>query len=324
MSAGPTRRTAWTQQQLSDALREAVCADTSSPPANAWTVEVRGRDLRGAEPLVSSWLPSLEAEALSIVTREARSMPGMVTVEVCPVPHLHRGQVHVRGQARSGAPAPPPLDRGVPGTPRLELPCGGTAASGSMAADGLVREIALPAGRSVLGSAPEADVRLDAAAVVARHAELIVAPEGSSITLRDLGTGVGTLVDGVRRESASLHDGSRLQLGEAVLVLRVDPVQTAGRQGGGPSAGEDPEPSTGRSSGTPVGPGAAVAGARRTPTPLWVAVLLVVLGACLVGLAVALLGSNGVGAVACGLAGLVLGAAGLLQAWRHRMFEDVS
>ncbi len=332
MSTRPTSRTAWTQQALRDALRDAVSADASSPPANAWIIELREHDLRGAEREVESWLPALEAEALALVTEAARPMPGVVTVEVAGTSHLHRGQVRVRGEARSGSPSPAPVARGVPGSPRLELPAGGTAAPGSMAADGLVREVGLPAGRSVLGSAADVDIRLDVAEVVAHHAELQVAPDGTSVMLRDLGTGVGTLVDGVRRDTASLYDGARLQLGEATLVLRVDAVADRGRQGGGPEAGgrseqdlaADPERSADRTSGSPLGVGPFMDGVRHTPTPLWIAVLLIILGAVLVGLAVALLDGPRVAAVACGIAGLVIGATGCVLAWRHRIFQDVT
>ncbi len=337
MNPQTRHRLAWTQQDLTEALRAAVCADTSSPPANAWVVDVRERDLRGVEPLVRSWLPQLEAAALALVHEQARAVRGVVTVEVAAAKDLHRGQVRVRGECRTGAPDPQPLDErvrpSVPGAPRLLIPNGGTAPAGSRAAYGLEREIPLRAGTSVLGSAAGVDVRLDVAGVVARHAELDVAADAASITLRDLGTGVGTLVDGVRRERTSLYDGARLQLGEATLVLRIDPVPTAGRQGGGPQAGagtsqdqllNDPEVSGDRTSGTPLGAGPMMDGIRRTPTPLWVAVILLLVAATLLGLGVALLDASRVWAVACAVAALIAGVAGVVLAWRHRMFEDVT
>lgn len=338
MTPRPPHRTVWTQQQLIDALRTALCADVSSPPSNAWVIQVREHDLRGVEPLVQSWLPQLEEAALALVREQARAVLGVVTVEVAPVRDLHRGQLRVHGEVRVGAPAVPPLEaprrssHDVPGRPRLLIPSGGTAPTGSMAAGGIEREIPLKAGRSVLGSGPDADVRLAVSGVVARHAELDVASDAARITLHDLGTGVGTLVDGVRRETAALHDGARLQLGEATLVLRVDPIPTAGRQGGGPQAGEgsqqdaenDPEVSGDRTSGSPLGAGPMIEGIRRTPTPLWIAVVMLVVGAVLLGLGIAFLNASWVLAAVCGGFGLVVGLTGAVLAWRHRIFEDVT
>ena len=57
--------------------------------------------------------------------------------------------------------------------------------------------------------------------------------------VRDLGALNGLTVDGVPVVRARLHDGNRLDLGEAQLVFRCDPESDdGGRQGG--ELGEQP------------------------------------------------------------------------------------
>ena len=306
------------QEQL---LRGVRAVDTPTAPS-AWRVEVPRRD--HARAGASGWADALQVAALHEVRERGLGLTGVLTVEVVPVDDLLRGRVRVTSSDGPPRLVPAP-DPGVPGRPRLVLPAGGDAPVGSYESAGLQRELLLPAGTTLLGRAEGAGVHLDAAGVVARHAELVVAPDGTQVEVRDLGSAAGTRVDGVPRSRWPLTDGSRLQLGEALLVLRVDPLPTEGRQGGGPEPddvhGDEEQGST---TGTPVGPGPVAAGVRRTPNALWLAVALILAGVVLVGLAVALLDGSATAAVGCLVAGVVLGTAGLAQAYRGRIFEDVS
>lgn len=131
--------------------------------------------------------------------------------------------------ARRAAGAPPLPDAPLPGRPRLVEVLGGTVGHGEApeAPERLLRR-----GRTVVGRSRDADLRVLEETVSPRHAALDVDAEGR-VVVTDLGALNGVSVDGVPVSEVELHDGNRLQLGDAVLVFRVDPVgDDGGRQGG--------------------------------------------------------------------------------------------
>ena len=96
----------------------------------------------------------------------------------------------------------PVLDTGIRG-PALVVRSGGGRAGESFE----------PAGdRTVIGRSPECEVFLDDVTVSRRHAELV--REGSTFTIRDLGSLNGTFVNRRRIESATLEDDDEVQVGK--------------------------------------------------------------------------------------------------------------
>jgi DNA-binding winged helix-turn-helix (wHTH) protein len=81
------------------------------------------------------------------------------------------------------------------------------------------RELPLADGEWVLGRAPDAGVRIDAATVSRHHARVVVS--GSRVTIEDLGSKNGTALRGERISAVTeLHDGDEVFLGSASLVFR--------------------------------------------------------------------------------------------------------
>jgi two-component system response regulator AtoC len=121
---------------------------------------------------------------------------------------------------------PPPS--GTPETQTVEPRdlAGPAASSYLLVIDGSsARRLPLPRdGVLVLGRAPDADVRIDSAAVSRRHAKLILAEGEAQVT--DLGSHNGTLVNGERVDgSRTLASGDVVAVGETRLVLRSEPRQ---------------------------------------------------------------------------------------------------
>lgn len=140
---------------------------------------------------------------------------------------------------RSASRAPAALpDVALPGAPRLVEALGGSLEHGApvQAPERLVR-----LGRTVIGRSRDADLRLFEETVSPRHAVLEADREGR-VVVRDLGALNGLSVDGVPCREVELHDGNRLQLGDAVLVFRVDPTQDDGGRQGGELGEQDPPP----------------------------------------------------------------------------------
>lgn len=77
--------------------------------------------------------------------------------------------------------------------------------------------------RVVIGVHPKADFVLTDRTVSRFHCELAVA--GDRVTVRDLGSGNGTLVNGVAILSAYLSPGARLTLGNTEIELGVGEIR---------------------------------------------------------------------------------------------------
>ena len=138
------------------------------------------------------------------------------------------GGAAVAGRRRP--PEPPPQQARLPGRPRLVGVLGGSAphaAAGPAAPETLLRE-----GVTVLGRAKDCDIHLADLTVSPRHATVEASRTGR-VVVRDLGALNGLRVDGVPVVQARVHDGQRLSLGHAELVVRIDPVSDdGGREGG--------------------------------------------------------------------------------------------
>ncbi len=92
-----------------------------------------------------------------------------------------------------------------------------------------------------------------------------------------------------------------------------------------PSGGPDPQrrPVGGPTSGRLLGSGPFTRGFSRTGRALWLAVLLMVAGFSLLGVAAVLLSANRTGAVVSAAAGVVVGGLGVVLARRGRILQDV-
>jgi Protein of unknown function (DUF3662)/FHA domain len=74
----------------------------------------------------------------------------------------------------------------------------------------------------VVGRGTEADLRISDPGVSRRHVEFVVEETPVSVTVQDLGSTNGVLVDGHRVATAPLHDGSEVRVGRTVLTVRVE------------------------------------------------------------------------------------------------------
>lgn len=113
----------------------------------------------------------------------------------------------------------------------------GPASGGSApaSADGEQREFGLRRGVTVIGSAPDADLRL--AGLDGHHAE-VRREEGDEYVYVDLGTSAGSHVDGQPMGQQALHTGDRIELGQWTLTYYRGEFADHGRPNGGRQGGE--------------------------------------------------------------------------------------
>jgi hypothetical protein len=116
------------------------------------------------------------------------------------------------------------------GRPRLIFAIGDSAPAGSQQ-----REFDLLRGVTVLGSGPEADLRL--AGLDERHAE-VRRDDADEYVFVDLGSAAGSRVDGQPMGEQALHTGDRIELGGWTLAFYREEFADHGRPYGGRQGGE--------------------------------------------------------------------------------------
>ncbi|WP_310961706.1 DUF3662 and FHA domain-containing protein [Nocardioides terrisoli] len=83
-------------------------------------------------------------------------------------------------------------------------------------------ELPLSAPGIVVGRSSDADLRIDDPGVSRRHVEIRVVdtPAGPKVSVHDLGSTNGVIVNGKRVEQATLADGAVLRVGNTTMTLR--------------------------------------------------------------------------------------------------------
>jgi len=75
----------------------------------------------------------------------------------------------------------------------------------------------------VIGRGSDVDLRIDDPGVSRRHIQIRVADtaEGPLVSVQDLGSTNGLMVDGKRVEQAQLRDGATIRIGNTTMSVRV-------------------------------------------------------------------------------------------------------
>jgi hypothetical protein len=163
---------------------------------------------------LSEYDEPLRKELGDMVTEHAAeqgwSFVGPVRVRFEAVEDLGTGVFRVRSTvlAAPGGPAAAAPPAGEQSSRRLELVTGSETG----------RVIRLTPPSVVIGRGADAHLRLTDTGISRRHAELLVGDD--RVTLVDLQSTNGTLVNGARVDRAELRDGDRISLGTTVVVYR--------------------------------------------------------------------------------------------------------
>jgi len=194
---------------------------------------------------LAEWSEQLAAELADMVAEHIQSEGyqtfGDIEVRLERDEELRTGVFEVASHVTGGAPpraeaVPPPSAAGLPPLPPLGAMRAGMTDTGAqdpsvigrpgqrlahvLVVDGPGTKHVLAQGSNVLGRGTEADIRLPDTGVSRKHADVQLA--GGTVTVEDLGSTNGTLVNGRRVGSQQLADGDVLRIGHSVLVYRQD------------------------------------------------------------------------------------------------------
>lgn len=80
----------------------------------------------------------------------------------------------------------------------------------------------------VIGRSNDADLRIDDPGISRRHAQISLKESegGTLVTVADLGSTNGVILDGQPVDSSQVRDGSEIRLGNTVIVIRITPKAT--------------------------------------------------------------------------------------------------
>ena len=96
----------------------------------------------------------------------------------------------------------------------------------------------------VIGRGSEADLRINDPGISRKHAQLAVTAGdggsggGTEVTVHDLGSTNGVILNGQRVSDGQVRDGSHIQLGNTVIVVRITESVSGGFES--PASGRDP------------------------------------------------------------------------------------
>ena len=231
-----------------DNTAQVLSRDSALAP-NTFVVELSPSDhsrLAGYGETLSGDLAKAVEEHAQV---ENYTLPGRVQIDLRPADDLSTGRFRVTSKPVSGGPRPqapkppvtprptPSASWGPPPTPPAPTPTPPTPKPAPsptpsdptvarpltpwLEVNGAKHEL-IPPG-ILIGRGSEADLQVIDPGVSRRHAEIRVAFIGRryTVTLHDLGSTNGTLVDGTRASFSTLAEGSAGTVGNTVLTIHI-------------------------------------------------------------------------------------------------------
>ncbi len=179
---------------------------------NDFTVELSPTDYSRLTPFGDTLSTELATLVQEHVTEQRYTLAGPLSIAFAEKAELGTGRFRVR--SRTNASVTP-----VPGQRVTE-----TAVRRSdvvLEVNGLRHPLTPPG--VVVGRGTDADLRIDDPGISRRHAEIKVHESGgnTTVTVTDLGSTNGVVLNGHRVQTASVADGSHLLLGNTTLVIRI-------------------------------------------------------------------------------------------------------
>ncbi len=179
---------------------------------NDFQVELSGPDLERLAPYDSAMAKDLSEQLQDHADAQSYVFPGPVTIGFEVADDLSTGRFRVTSRAMASV-------EGADGRRRVRRPRAVLEINDT-------QHPLVPPGL-VVGRGTEADVRINDPGVSRQHVEFVAAigrvEDGSpmSVTVRDLGSTNGMLVDGHRATAVAIRDGSVVRIGRTDLTLRM-------------------------------------------------------------------------------------------------------
>jgi hypothetical protein len=177
---------------------------------NDFHVELSRTDMDRLSPYDSALVKELSLQLQEHAEKQSYVFAGPVTIAFDAADDLTIGRFRVRSQAHASV---------VSNATHTEV----RRARAFLDVNGTRHPLQPPG--LVVGRGTEADLRINDPGVSRRHVEFTVnesAAGGVGVSVQDLGSTNGMLVDGHRISSTGLHDGSEVKIGRTTLTVRLE------------------------------------------------------------------------------------------------------
>ena len=178
---------------------------------NDFTVELSPGDHARLVPFGETLTGELSTLVREHVHEQRYTLAGGLAIEFVEAPELGTGRFRVRSRTNASVrPAAGARMSDSAGRAEAYLEIGGQ------------RHPLTPPGL-VIGRGSESDLRIDDPGISRRHCELTIHDTGETvqITVTDLGSTNGVVLNGHRVSSAAVPDGSEMRLGNTTVVVRL-------------------------------------------------------------------------------------------------------
>jgi hypothetical protein len=175
---------------------------------NDFHVELSAADLARLQAYDQAMVSDLTEQVKDHAEQQGYVFPGPVRIEFETADDLSTGRFRIRSQAQAQVRSNATNTQVRRARALLEV-------------NGTQQPLHPPA--MVVGRGTDADVRINDPGVSRRHIEFEVEPNGDGIrvSVRDLGSTNGMLVDGHRVSNTGLHDGSVVMIGNSTMTVRI-------------------------------------------------------------------------------------------------------
>ncbi len=188
---------------------------------NDFTVELSPSD----HGRLSQFSETLSAELSRLVEEHVReqryTLAGPLSIGFAETPELGTGRFRVRSRTNASV------------TPASGQRMTETAIRSSeviIEVNGMRHPLTPPG--LVIGRSNDADLRIDDPGISRRHAQISLKESegGTLVSVADLGSTNGVILDGQPVDSSQVRDGSEIRLGNTVIVIRITPKATPDQQ----------------------------------------------------------------------------------------------
>lgn len=182
---------------------------------NDFTVELSPPDFERLNPFSSTLADELETLVAEHVVEQRYTMPGQFHIAFTMVSDLSTGRFRVR--SRTTAAVTP-----VAGQRMTETAV--RSADVVLEVNGMRHPLSPPG--VVIGRGNEADLKIDDPGISRRHAQVKIHQSGAetTVTIVDLDSTNGVVLNGHRVATAVVADGSEIRLGNTVIIIRMTEV----------------------------------------------------------------------------------------------------
>lgn len=177
---------------------------------NDFTVELSDSDHERLVPFGDTLVQELSTMVQDHVTEQRYTLAGPLSITFVNTPELGTGRFRVRSKTNAAVSGSEGATHVVTGPSDVSLEVNGATH-------------AVPNSGTVIGRGSEADLKIEDPGISRRHAEVSVHRNGGdvSVSVVDLESTNGVILNGHRVTSAVVADGSEIRLGNTVLIVHI-------------------------------------------------------------------------------------------------------